>query len=295
MDQFSRRSFVAGTLPGAALVGAGLSAFTALGQQGKEDRRDDRRGERIHEADREGHPHGEGVIRKLLADAFVEDEYRLPALPYPFNALEPHIDGPTMQFHHDKHHKAYVDGLNRSLGQLATMRNKKIFDNLRLSALEKDVSFNAGGHFLHCVFWGAMSPGGPQQPEGELGQAINDDFGSFDAFTNQFTRVALSVKGSGWALLAYEPVSDGLVLSGANQHDTNLVPGAPVLLPLDVWEHAYYLKYQNNRADYVRAWWNTVNWHAVGQWYHYVRSMYLEPEHRTPKRRVIKLFEFEEG
>lgn len=202
------------------------------------------------------------VVGQLLAQAYAGDEYALPPLPYAYDALEPHIDAQTMQLHHDKHHQGYVDGLNRALQSIAELRGAEP-DPVRLYALERDLSFNGGGHVLHTYFWATMKPGGGGAPQGQLAQALTRDFGSLDAFRNYYSKVAAGVKGSGWAVLCHEPVGDRLMVFSLNEHDTKLIAGARPLLPLDVWEHAYYLKYQNKRAAYIDAWWNVVNWAAV--------------------------------
>lgn len=201
-----------------------------------------------------------GPVQALLAAAFKDGQYVLPPLPYEYDALEPHIDAETMHLHHDKHHQAYVTGLNKALKDLAAggEANAPL-----LSGLQEDLSFNAAGHVMHTIFWATMSPHAGGEPDGTLAEAIKKDFGSVEAFRTQFSRVALGVKGSGWALLAYEPIGQRLIVLQIKQHDLQLPAGAVPLLPLDVWEHAYYLKYRNVRADYVKAWWSVVNWPAV--------------------------------
>ena len=132
------------------------------------------------------------------------------------------------------------------------------------NGLERDLSFNGGGHMLHTLFWATMAPQAGGTPQGTLAEAIDASFGSFAAFKTYFSKVAAGIKGSGWALLMWEPLGDRLMVCAVNEHDAHLIPGSLALLPLDVWEHAYYLKYQNVRADYIAAWWNVVNWAAVG-------------------------------
>ncbi|GBD06883.1 Superoxide dismutase [Mn] [bacterium HR21] len=191
-------------------------------------------------------------------------EHKLPPLPYPYDALEPYIDAKTMELHHSKHHQAYVDGLNRAERELA--RARATGDFTYVEYWSKKAAFNAGGHFLHTLFWNIMAPpgkGGGGEPTGLLRQLIERDFGSVDAFRRHFAAAALAVEGSGWALLHYR-LADGrlLVLQAENQH--KLAPwGTVPILGLDVWEHAYYLKYQNRRKDYIDAWWNVVNWAQV--------------------------------
>jgi Fe-Mn family superoxide dismutase len=195
---------------------------------------------------------------------FKDGAYVLLPLPYGYDALEPTIDAETMRLHHDKHHKAYVDGLNKSIKELAALDAAGGPGNPPLlSGLQEDLSFNAGGHLLHTLFWSIMAPKTGGEPPTALADALTRDFGSVDAFRTRFSHVAAGVKGSGWAVLAYEPLGDRLMVLQVKQHDLQLAPGAVPLLPLDVWEHAYYLKYHNVRADYIKSWWNVVNWPAV--------------------------------
>jgi Fe-Mn family superoxide dismutase len=217
----------------------------------------------------------------FIGDGFANGEYVLPPLPYAYDALEPHIDKDTMTLHHDKHHKAYVDGLNKTLKELDTLRSAPGEINVSaLSGLEEDLTFNGSGHILHSIFWKTMAPNagagvqqqlpavsGGGEPGPALTAALNKNFGSVEAFRAQFSKVAAGVKGSGWAILAYEPLGDKLIVQQVKQHDMQTVFGVVPILPLDVWEHAYYLKYHNVRADYVKAWWNVVNWNAVESLY----------------------------
>jgi len=192
--------------------------------------------------------------------------HELPALPYGFDALEPHIDARTMEIHHDKHHAGYVSKLNAALEPHPDLQAKPVEDLLRgFDAVPDDIKTavqnNGGGHANHTLFWQIMSPDGGGQPKAELADALNATFGSFDAFKEQFTNEALGRFGSGWAWL----VVNGSALeiySTANQ-DSPLMQGHTPILGLDVWEHAYYLNYQNRRPDYVDAWWNTVDWNKV--------------------------------
>ena len=187
--------------------------------------------------------------------------YTLPDLPYDYSALEPYISGRTMQLHHDKHHQAYVTGANTALEQLQEARDKGDFADV--NKLEKDLAFNLGGHINHSVFWKNMSPDGGGKPEGELAAAIDEYFGSFDKFTTHFTATALGVQGSGWAMLAWDQIAARPVVFQLFDQQGNVPAGVTPLLQLDVWEHAYYLDYQNVRADYVRAFWHVVNWQDV--------------------------------
>jgi Fe-Mn family superoxide dismutase len=185
-------------------------------------------------------------------------DYTLPDLPYDYSALEPSISGRIMELHHSKHHQAYVTGANTALAQLAEARDS---DNLaNVNKLEKDLAFNLGGHVNHSIFWTNLSPDGGDKPTGDLAAAIDDEFGSFDKFQAHFTATALGVQGSGWAVLAWDSIGQRLIIVQFFDQQGNLPAGIVPLLMLDVWEHAYYLDYQNVRADYVKAFWNIANW-----------------------------------
>jgi Fe-Mn family superoxide dismutase len=195
--------------------------------------------------------------------------YEVPALPYDYNALEPHVDEATMRVHHDKHHQAYVDKANAAL-EGTGHEGKPVEEVLRaLDSLPADKQGpfrnNGGGHFNHSLFWEAMSPDGGGEPTGELATAISSAFGSFDAFKEQFEAAGVARFGSGWVWL----VLDGgelKITSTANQ-DSPVLEGQVPLVGNDVWEHAYYLQYQNKRPDYLKAWWNVVNWPKVAERY----------------------------
>jgi Fe-Mn family superoxide dismutase len=190
-------------------------------------------------------------------------DYTLPELAYDYGALEPSISGTIMELHHSKHHQAYVTGANTALQQLAEARDS---DNLaNVNKLEKDLAFNLGGHVNHSIFWTNMSPDGGDAPTGELASAIDDQFGSFDKFRAHFTATALGVQGSGWAVLAWDSIGQRLVVLQFFDQQSNMPAGIVPLLMLDVWEHAYYLDYKNVRADYVKAFWNIVDWANVQQ------------------------------
>ena len=190
-------------------------------------------------------------------------DYTLPDLPYDYAALEPSISGTIMELHHSKHHQTYVTGANTALAQLAEARDS---DNLaNVNKLEKDLAFNLGGHINHSIFWTNLSPDGGDKPTGELGAAIDDNFGSFDKFRAHFTATALGVQGSGWAVLAWDSIGQRLLIVQFFDQQGNLPAGIVPLLMLDVWEHAYYLDYKNVRADYVKAFWNIVDWGNVQQ------------------------------
>jgi Fe-Mn family superoxide dismutase len=194
--------------------------------------------------------------------------HELPALPYAYNALEPHIDELTMQVHHDKHHGAYVNNLNLALQKYPALQGKSAEDLIReLSAVPEDIRTavrnNGGGHVNHTMFWEIMKPGGGSL-SGRVLEAVNAAFGTIDSFKEQFAKAAMGRFGSGWAWLVRLPDGRLAVESTANQ-DNPLMEGKSPVLGLDVWEHAYYLKYQNRRADYLGAWWNVVNWAEVGK------------------------------
>ena len=190
-------------------------------------------------------------------------EYTLPDLPYDYSALQPSISGRIMELHHGKHHQAYVTGANTAIQQLAEARDTGNLANV--NKLEKDLAFNLGGHVNHSIFWTNMSPNGGDKPTGELAAAIDDHFGSFDKFQAHFTAVALGVQGSGWSVLAWDSIGQRLVIQQFFDQQANFAVGIVPVLMLDVWEHAYYLDYHNVRADYVKAFWNIVNWENVQQ------------------------------
>ena len=189
--------------------------------------------------------------------------YQLPPLPYDYNALEPHIDEQTMRLHHDKHHQSYVDGLNKTLEQLEQRRSSGDFAGI--DALEKNLAFHGSGHVMHSIFWTNMGPNGGGEPSGELASQIDQDFGSFDAFKNHFMQVGNQVKGSGWAILGWHRDLNRLLVLQAQLHNDLTVQGITPILVLDVWEHAYYLKYQNKKPEYTKAFFNVVNWDNVAE------------------------------
>jgi Fe-Mn family superoxide dismutase len=206
----------------------------------------------------------------LVAQDSPSGPYTLPPLPYAPEALEPHIDAETMRIHHSKHHKAYVDNANKLLAdqpELAKLSPVELLENLDLApeSIRAGLRNNVGGHVNHSAFWLMMSPNGGGEPTGDLAKAIDSTFGSFADFKKQFTDAAMKRFGSGWAWLV---VKDGKlsILSTPNQ-DPPLLDGYTTILGLDVWEHAYYLKYQNRRADYAVAWWNVVNWPYIAELY----------------------------
>jgi Fe-Mn family superoxide dismutase len=195
--------------------------------------------------------------------------FEVPALPYAYDALEPHIDEATMRVHHDKHHQAYVDKANAAL-EGTEWADRSVEDVLtNLSSLPGDkqgpVRNNAGGHYNHSLFWKMMSPDGGGEPTGAIGEAITSAFGSFDAFKEEFKNAGIARFGSGWAWLIKD--SNGLAVVSTPNQDTPLSDGSAPLLGADVWEHAYYLKYQNKRPEYLDAFWNVVNWDYVNELY----------------------------
>jgi Fe-Mn family superoxide dismutase len=197
-------------------------------------------------------------------------DYALPDLPYDYGDLAPHISGEIMELHHSKHHNAYVTGANTALEKLADAREKDTFDSVNM--LSKNLAFNLAGHVNHSVFWPNMSPDGGDKPVGELAAAIDDAFGSFDAFRAHFTANALGIQGSGWSILAWDALGEKLLLCQLYDHQGNLSAGLVPLLMLDMWEHAFYLQYRNVKADYVKAWWNVANWADVQERFEAART-----------------------
>jgi Fe-Mn family superoxide dismutase len=185
-------------------------------------------------------------------------EYTLPDLPYDYGALEPYISGQIMELHHDKHHAAYVKGANTALEQMAEARDKESFGTVNL--LEKNLAFNLGGHINHSIFWPNMSPDGGDKPDGELGAAIDEFFGSFDGFRGQFAAAAGGLQGSGWSMLVWDTLGQRLNVMQLFDQQGNLPAAQIPIVLLDMWEHAFYLQYKNVKTDYIGAWWNVVNW-----------------------------------
>jgi Fe-Mn family superoxide dismutase len=193
--------------------------------------------------------------------------YSVPPLPYPYEGLEPHIDKLTMEIHHDKHHQAYVDKVNAALAG-TPLADAAIEDVLRdLGQVPADkrtaVRNNGGGHYNHSLFWESMSPAGGGDPSGALGDAISSTFGSFSDFQAKLKEAGVNQFGSGWSWLVHD--GSGLAVQGTPNQDNPISDGKTLLLGVDVWEHAYYLKYQNKRPDYLDAWWNTVDWDKVAE------------------------------
>lgn len=191
-------------------------------------------------------------------------EYTLPPLPYATDALEPHIDKLTMEIHHGKHHAAYVKGLNDALKGLADARNSNNFASVQ--GLSRQLAFHAGGYFNHLVFWNNMAPagkGGGGKPAGKLADQITKDFGGHDKFVAHFNAASAAVEGNGWGVLAWHGALKRLIVLTMMNQQNQMPAGTEPLLMCDVWEHAYYVKYQNRRPDYIAAWWNVVNWKNV--------------------------------
>ena len=194
--------------------------------------------------------------------------HELPPLPYAYNALEPHIDEQTMRIHHDKHHAAYVKNVNAALEKHPALQGKSLYDLVRdLASVPEDIRTavrnNGGGHWNHSLFWQVMGPNAGGAPTGKVADAITSSFGSLDGLKEQFAKAAMGRFGSGWAWI----VADGgaLSITSTPNQDNPLMDGKRAILGLDVWEHAYYLNYQNRRPDYISAWWNVVNWAAVNE------------------------------
>ena len=200
--------------------------------------------------------------------------YTLPDLPYEYAALEPHYSAQQLKLHHDKHHEAYVKGANATLDKLAEARDKRDF--AAINQLQKNLAFHLSGHMLHSLLWKNMAPRAGGRPEGELGAAINEFFGSFDGFKGQVTEAATNIQGSGWAALAWEPLAKRLVVEQVYDHQGNIGNGTVPLMVLDMWEHAYYLQYQNQKANWVTAFWNVVNWPDIAARFKGVRTLDLK-------------------
>jgi Fe-Mn family superoxide dismutase len=198
--------------------------------------------------------------------------YELPQLPYAYNALEPYIIEEIMRLHHTKHHQAYVNGANAALEKIEKAAKGEIQIDVR--AVLRDLSFNLDGHKLHSIFWPNMAPPGKGggKPGGAIADKINAEFGSFENFKKLFSDAAKTVEGVGWALLLYDPEVDRLVLTQIEKQNLMQLAELPILLSIDVWEHAYYLQYKNDRASYVDNWWNVVNWDDVEKRFSKVRG-----------------------
>jgi superoxide dismutase, Fe-Mn family len=192
------------------------------------------------------------------------DTYTLPDLPYDVSALEPHYSAKLLELHHHKHHAAYVKQANATMERLAELRSTQVSDLSLLRSLEKSLAFNVSGHFLHCAFWTSMSPDGGGRPEAEIGDAVRDTFGSFDALQLQLNDAIESLQGSGWAAMVWEPLGERLVVEQIYDHQANMTPANIPLLVIDGWEHAYYLQYLNEKSQWLDAFWSLVDWENVG-------------------------------
>ena len=197
--------------------------------------------------------------------------YELPDLPYDYDALEPHISGEIMQLHRDKHHATYVAGANTALEKLEKAREEGADAN-EIRALSKNLAFNLGGHTNHSIFWKNLSPNGGGEPTGELAEAINRDFGSFEKFKDHFSAAATGLQSSGWAVLGYDHIAGRLIIEQLTDQQGNVSVDFTPLLMLDMWEHAFYLQYKNVKADYVKAVWNVFNWEDVAERYARAKS-----------------------
>lgn len=235
-----RRSFVAAG--GAALAGLGLSTLGARADQ-----------------------HGGSSACDVLFNVPMNDkgEYELPPLRYALDALEPHIDAETTRLHHNIHFNSYKNGLNAALAKLAEFRAAGDFP--QIAYWENSLAFNGAGYNLHVVFFDGLAPAGSTRPSESFTSQISDAFGSMDAFKAQFSQTALTVQGSGWAILGWQPVGNKLMIIQAEKHQNQTLWNVIPILALDVWEHAYYLKYQNRRGDYIKNWWEVVNWDYAAQ------------------------------
>lgn len=199
--------------------------------------------------------------------------YRLPDLPYDYGDLEPHYSAKIVELHHDKHHAAYVKGANETLEKLADARNGNNFT--AINQLEKNLAFHLSGHVLHSLLWQNLSPDGGGEPTGSLGSLIDEHFGSFKGFKAHLDQAANGVQGSGWAALAWEPLGRRLIVEQIYDHQGNVGQGTVPLLVCDMWEHAFYLQFHNVKADWVKAFWNLVNWEDVAQRLEKVRKLDL--------------------
>ncbi|MEU0288916.1 superoxide dismutase [Streptomyces sp. NPDC006147] len=193
--------------------------------------------------------------------------YALPDLPYDYSALAPAITPEILELHHSKHHAAYVKGANDTLEQIAEVRDKDQITPTGLVGLEKTYAFNLSGHVLHSIFWQNLTPDGGDRPDGALATAIDEHLGGFEAFKKQLTVATTSVQGSGWGVLAWEPLGKRLIVEQVYDHHGNVGQGSTPLLVFDAWEHAYYLQYKNVRPDYVTKLWDLVNWEDVAARY----------------------------
>ena len=201
--------------------------------------------------------------------------HRLPPLPYPYDALEPVIAEEIMRLHHSKHHQSYVDGLNKAEREMQKARENGDFSLIK--HWQREAAFHGSGHYLHTIFWSVMSPDGGRNPKGQLSQSINNTFGSFEKFKKHFSEAAKNVEAVGWAILVWSPRSNRLEILTAEKHQNLTQWDVIPLLVLDVWEHAYYLQYKNERAKYVENWWKVVNWEEVEQRFNKAKTLTWQP------------------
>jgi Fe-Mn family superoxide dismutase len=199
--------------------------------------------------------------------------YTLPKLRYEYAALEPYMSRRILELHHDGHHAAYVKNANQAIAELD--RAREVGDMSRLAALERTLAFNLSGHILHSIFWQNLAPGGGGRPAGDLARTIDRDFGAFDKFRNQLTQAAGTVSGSGWGALVWEPAGGRLITVQIHDHQADLTQAGIPLLVLDAWEHAYYLQYENRKADFFNAVWNVWNWRDVADRFEAARKLDL--------------------
>ena len=196
--------------------------------------------------------------------------YELPELPYGYDALEPHVTSELLELHHGAHHAAYVKGANDTLDKLEDARSEREFDHI--GQLEKSLAFNVAGHVLHSLLWKNLAPGGGSSPTGELATALKQDFGGFVGFKEQLTAAAAAVQGSGWGALSWEPLGKRLLVEQVYDHQGNTGNSTVPILVVDMWEHAYYLKYRNKKAAWLEAFWQLVNWADVGERFEKIRK-----------------------
>lgn len=260
----TRRDMLIKAAPAAAVMSAGLGA---LAQQAQSQENQPQTG--VSPRSEPGR-----VVKMMAQQSFFDGKYQLPPLPYPPDALEPQISARIIKLHHDVLHRGYVNGLNATIAKIDQLARAGNYDQVQLAGLMRDLSYNGGGDTLHCLYWTTMAPAkeGPNEPEGEIAEAINARYGSFDQFKTFFTQVALTTKDSGWAVLIYEPIGDAVGVFQVGDHDLHVVAGTQPILTVDVWEHAYYLQYENRRGEYLNAWWNLVNWPAVNEMYTFFRQ-----------------------
>jgi Fe-Mn family superoxide dismutase len=198
--------------------------------------------------------------------------YALPELPYDYSALEPHYSARQVELHHDKHHATYVKGANDTLEQFDAFRNDGASNQQLLRGLERSLAFNVSGHLLHSVFWPTMSPNGGGEPEGEFAAAITEAFGSTQNLKSQMNLATTTLFGSGWGALVWEPLAGRLMVEQIYDHQSNLSPSSLPLLVIDGWEHAYYLQFENKKDEWVKSFWNVVDWERVGSRFDHARS-----------------------